>query len=221
MTLPKTNPFALSFGAHAAVAGILTVLFSQKVPLPKENIPFEVYESPKVVAQENIKALDLKPKMDRPLPKKEEVTSRAVFGISKNTVTDDAPASGGETAVTVKQGNTLATAPDDKKLTDKDAASLPVPADDYLVTKMASLVEAFQIPYPEDARKKAIEGPVVMNILIDDQGVVKDVKLVKGLYPSLDEAALNAIYRFRFKPAYVQTKAVAVNIRYTYRFVLE
>lgn len=222
MTIKTTNPFALSFAVHTIAAGALFFVISQKPTLRKENIPFEVYEAPKVITQTTVKALDLKPKQDRILPKKEEISARSVFGISKNSLTDESPSNAGDASgVVVKQGNTLATAPDDKTLTDKDAASLPVPTDDYLVTKMASLIEAFQIPYPEDARKKSLEGPVVMDLLIDDLGVVKEAKLIQGPDASLNEAALKAVYRFKFKPAYVQTKAVAVRVRYTYRFVLE
>jgi protein TonB len=61
----------------------------------------------------------------------------------------------------------------------------------------------------------------VMDILVDGAGTVREAKLVNGPGAGLDEAALEAVKRFRFKPAEVDGKPVAVRIRYAYRFVLE
>jgi protein TonB len=174
-----------------------------------ENIEFQVIENPKVAAP--TLQVDAKP-IERP----PEAVSRKVFGISRKSVTTD-----DSTGESVKQGNTVAKTPDDEKLKDSDLDQLPIPTDDYLVSAMPQLMSEVRIPYPPEAKAKGIEGPVVMDILIDDKGVVRKATLVSGPGVGLNEAALNAIRGFSFKAAEVSGKSVAVRIRYTYRFVLE
>lgn len=49
------------------------------------------------------------------------------------------------------------------------------------------------IRYPKDAKKKGIEGKVVLKFYIDIDGKVKGTKIIKSVYPSLDEEALRVI----------------------------
>jgi TonB family protein len=179
-------------------------------PRAPEQVDISVIESPKQAPQ----ALSLsKPEP----PKKEEKKPRAVFGVSRNAVTapDD------RSAEDVKAGNTVAKAPDQEKLKPEDADSLPVPSEEYLVTQMPELAQEVRVPYPPEARQKGIEGAVVMDILIDASGKVREARLIQGPDESLNQAALTAVKGFVFKPARVQDKPVAVRIRYAYRFVLE
>lgn len=145
-------------------------------------------------------------------PQKE---SRKVFGLSRNALTTDAPG-----ALEVKAGNTLAKEIDQEKLRPEDADDLPVPTEEYLVTSMPRLKSEVRIPYPPEAKKKNIEGVVIMNILIDEKGKVRQAELQEGPGFGLNEAAMAAIYNFEFTPAIVGDKAVAVKIRYAYRFIL-
>jgi len=46
-------------------------------------------------------------------------------------------------------------------------------------------------------------------------------KIVKGQGYGLDEAALNAIKRFRFKPATKNGEAVSTEMKYSYTFLLD
>ncbi|MBI3557123.1 MAG: energy transducer TonB [Deltaproteobacteria bacterium] len=139
---------------------------------------------------------------------------RAVYGLSRKAITSN----DGEI---LKAGNTVAKAPDEEVLKPGDADSLPTPTDEYLVTRMPELASEARIPYPPEAQKKNVEGPVVMDILIDQAGAVRDAKLVSGPGAGLNEAALTAVRNFKFKPALLQDKPVAVRIRYAYRFVLQ
>jgi protein TonB len=86
---------------------------------------------------------------------------------------------------------------------------------------MPELKSEFRIPYPPEAKQKGIQGAVVMDILIDAQGTVRDAKLIEGPGSGLNEAALEAVKKFKFSPAFMQDKPVAVKIRYAYRFILE
>jgi periplasmic protein TonB len=147
--------------------------------------------------------------------------ARAVFGISRRALTEGKSSSEESAGIEVKAGNTLAVAPDDKTLRPDDAESLPIPTEEFLVTEMPRLLAEVRIPYPKEAKEKGIEGPVVMGLLIDVDGNVRDATLLEGPGHGLDEAAMEAVRRLRFSPAKVEKKAVAVRIRYIYRFVLE
>lgn len=98
---------------------------------------------------------------------------------------------------------------------------LPVAADELLVTEMPALQSEVRTPYPEEARSRGIQGAVKMDLLIDENGVVRDVRLLEGPGYGLNEAALAAVRAFRFSPAKVVEKSVAVRVRYSYRFILD
>jgi periplasmic protein TonB len=57
--------------------------------------------------------------------------------------------------------------------------------------------------YPENARREGREGRVVLRVLIDTQGKAKSVELnTSSGTRALDQAATEAIKRWRFHPAY-------------------
>jgi TonB family protein len=55
--------------------------------------------------------------------------------------------------------------------------------------------------YTEEARRLAIEGEVLIEVVFSTSGQVRVVRMVKGLGHGLDEAAVNAAQRIRFEPA--------------------
>ncbi len=170
------------------------------------SVDIVIYEAPKAAQQ----ALQLTE------PKKEVVKprSREVFGITPKAVATDL----GET---VKAGNTVAKTPDQIQLKPGDADALPVPSEDYLVSKMPVLKSEVRVPYPPNARRRGIQGAVAMDLLIDGSGKVRDVALVESPDPELSAAAMAAARGFQFSAALIQDKPVAVRIRYVYRFVLD
>ena len=99
--------------------------------------------------------------------------------------------------------------------------ALPSPVEDFQVTQMPELSSEIRIPYPPDSKARGIQGAVVMDILIDSKGRVRDAILIEGPAADLNNAALKAVRGFEFKPARVEEKSVAVRIRYAYRFVIE
>jgi protein TonB len=52
---------------------------------------------------------------------------------------------------------------------------------------------AEKIKYPEEARKKGIQGKVFVTFVVDEQGAVTNVKIARGVDPSLDNEALRVI----------------------------
>lgn len=61
--------------------------------------------------------------------------------------------------------------------------------------------------YPDLARKMAITGTVRVQIVVAPNGTVKDAKVVGG-HPLLANAALDAVKKWRFEPAVVETSGV-------------
>jgi protein TonB len=203
----------LSAGAHIAAASLVAMLLALDSWHGKqtENIDFEVIERPAVApAQLNLQ--------DQSAPTPAPPATQKVFGASRKSLRNE---NANESNVDVKAGNTVATTPDNAKLNSDDADSLPIPTDEYLISKMPSIAAEMRIPYPPEAAQKKIEGKVVMELLIDASGKVREARLLSGPGGGLNEAALAAIQNFRFRPAEVEGQPVAVRIPFTYNFVLE
>jgi protein TonB len=66
-------------------------------------------------------------------------------------------------------------------------------------------------PYSEQARKAKYQGTVVLMIVVDAQGNVRDVQVVKPLGLGLDEEAVKTVKTWKFKPA--QRNGVPVAVR--------
>lgn len=63
--------------------------------------------------------------------------------------------------------------------------------------------------YPPAAKKKGIQGYVVLSVLIDEAGTVRDAQVLESSPPGLfDDSALDGIRRWRFSPASYQGKPV-------------
>lgn len=54
--------------------------------------------------------------------------------------------------------------------------------------------------FTEQARKAQVEGTVVLKVTVDASGDVADVKVTKGLGSGLDEKAIEAVRKWKFKP---------------------
>ena len=208
--LQHSSSLGISLSAHLGFAGAV-FLVSVLSPSAPEVIDLEVIE----IQPQPPKPLTLSPqqkKVTRP-----KTQPKAVFGQSRKAITEEVQTD----AVQTKTGNTIAKEVDQKRLKETDPDSLPVPTEEYLVTQMPRLRNEVRIPYPPEAKKQGIEGPVVMDLLIDGSGKVREVKLIEGPGFGLNQAATQAIRKFEFRPAKVDNKPVAVRIRYIYRFVLE
>ena len=55
--------------------------------------------------------------------------------------------------------------------------------------------------YPKVARKRGQHGKVVLRVFIDAAGGVRDVQLLQGSYPALNEVALAKVREAKFTPA--------------------
>ena len=55
--------------------------------------------------------------------------------------------------------------------------------------------------YTDEARRRAVEGEVELEIVVRRDGSVGDVKILKRLGAGLDERAVQAVRQWRFEPA--------------------
>jgi TonB family protein len=65
----------------------------------------------------------------------------------------------------------------------------------------ARLIYHVEPDYPADAREKKIEGSVVIGFTVNHEGIPQNMQVKKPLYPSLDQAAVQAVSKWRFEPA--------------------
>ena len=76
--------------------------------------------------------------------------------------------------------------------------------------------------YPEIAQEAGIEGTVFIQAFIDRQGRVIETTIIKGIpNTGLDEAAIEAIRKTRFRPARQRERAVGVWISIPVNFRLK
>jgi periplasmic protein TonB len=82
-------------------------------------------------------------------------------------------------------------------------------------------IHRVQPRYTEQARVRRVQGVVVVEAIIDRAGRVTDVRILKGLPAGLDEASMAAVRQWRFRPAVLADRPVAVYFRLTVRFEMQ
>ena len=85
---------------------------------------------------------------------------------------------------------------------------------------IAKVIELPKPAYPELAKRAGVQGPVNVQILIDETGKVLSAQPVKGS-PLLIPAAVNAARRARFTPTMLGGQPVKIQGVITYNFVLQ
>lgn len=73
-----------------------------------------------------------------------------------------------------------------------------------------SLVYKVEPEYSEEARKAKFQGSVLLQVVVDDKGNPRDIRVVRPLGLGLDEKAIEAVQKWRFRPGLLNNKAVPV-----------
>jgi protein TonB len=73
-----------------------------------------------------------------------------------------------------------------------------------------SLLYKVEPEYSEEARKAKYQGTVLLWIEVDASGKARNVRVVRSLGLGLDEKAIEAVGKWRFKPGYKDGKPVTV-----------
>jgi protein TonB len=106
--------------------------------------------------------------------------------------------------------------------TEPPPAPTPRPAP-KVVSKGVITSEAIYLPkpiYPPIARQIGTQGPVSVQVLIDEHGKVISAKVISG-NPLLTHAAVSAAYQARFSPTRLGDQPVKVSGVITYNFILQ
>jgi len=67
-----------------------------------------------------------------------------------------------------------------------------------------------KISYPDMARRAGIEGKVVVQFIVNEDGTVEDPRVIRGIGGGCDEEALRAVSEAKFKPGRQRGEAVRV-----------
>jgi protein TonB len=87
--------------------------------------------------------------------------------------------------------------------------------------KAPVVVDRVDPEYTEPARKARVAGVVVVEAIIDKNGRVQDVKVIKGLPMGLGASAEAAVRQWRFKPGTLNGKPVATIFNLTVTFKMD
>ena len=74
--------------------------------------------------------------------------------------------------------------------------------------------------YPPLLRDAGVEGQAVIDFVVDEQGIPRDVKVERATHEAFGQAGVEVIRQARFNPARVGTQAVPMRIQIPIGFKL-
>ena len=118
--------------------------------------------------------------------------------------------------------NTNAMAQNKKKANDKVLEKAEVmpeyPGGDQAMMKFVSE----NVQYPEEAKEKEISGRVLVSFIVEKDGSIADVKVVKGIGGGCDEEAVRVVKAMpKWKPGKDKGKPVRVSYMMPFTFKLQ
>jgi len=82
------------------------------------------------------------------------------------------------------------------------------------------VVKRVEPMYPEGARRQRVFGIVIIESLIDHEGVIRDARVLRAPAPALAHSALESVRKWHFKPAMRNGQPVDVIFNLTINFRL-
>lgn len=82
------------------------------------------------------------------------------------------------------------------------------------------LIQRIDPEYPQMARQLGIEGTVFLELVVEKDGTVSQVKVLKSVHPLLDEAAVKAAYQLKWSPAMTRDLPIRCYVTYPITFRL-
>jgi protein TonB len=188
------------------------------VPLPPPKVtPKVVHEAPTkapVKAKATASVAHDTPPVDH-APTTTDTTDEPVFG-----ATMESTSTGGH-GPALPVGNTTRVAPG-TGAGSAQVKPLAAPVAAFAATKMPMPQGRCFGVYNEEAKAAGVEGVVVLDLTVGEDGRTRDIKVVSGLSHGLTEAAVAAATSCRFSPGEKDGVAVPVRVRgFKIRFVIE
>lgn len=82
------------------------------------------------------------------------------------------------------------------------------------------LVYRVEPEYSDEARKAKFQGTVVLYVIVDSKGFARDIKVVRPLGLGLDQKAIEAVQKWKFRPGMKDGKPVNVEAQIEVNFRL-
>jgi protein TonB len=83
----------------------------------------------------------------------------------------------------------------------------------------AKLIHQVSPPYPPLARLSRTQGVVVLEAIIDKEGLIDSLRLISG-HPLLTQAAMDAVKQWKYQPTMLNGEPVEVVTTVTVTFTL-
>ncbi|MFH1129983.1 MAG: TonB family protein [Pseudomonadota bacterium] len=188
-----------------------------KISIPKQPVQAPAKQPPVSVQPQGDQEAKEEPSAD---------TGPKVFGIDMSGTTTVPSGTG----VQIPVGQSLEVSPSVKRVGKGKPDGQPGFKGNYepgefapiaVIKTMPKVLREIVPSYPERMRDLGIEGRVVLQLTINENGEVKKVRLLRGLRKELDDAAIDAAKKMLFEPAQVNNVPVSIKIRYTFTFVLD
>lgn len=77
------------------------------------------------------------------------------------------------------------------------------------------------LKYPQEAKQKYIEGKVIAEFIVEKDGSLTDLKIIRSLYPACDKEVLRLLSIMpKWNPGYYKKEAVRTRTLMTFYFIL-
>lgn len=108
---------------------------------------------------------------------------------------------------------------DDEEEEEEQEIFMAVEDKPQLIGGMEALNE--EVNYPEFARKAGIEGRVIVQFVVDEEGNVQNPEVISGVHKMLDEEAVRAVKQMKFTPGKQRNNPVKVRMSLPVTFQLQ
>lgn len=90
----------------------------------------------------------------------------------------------------------------------------------FRLTRLPDFGDATTLKYPASEKNRGREGTVIAEFVIDAQGAVRDIKILKSASAIFDQAVINELSKTTFRPSYIGEHPVAARFRRPFEFKL-
>ncbi len=215
-----TIALTIAAGIHLSITGVYwaSIAFSKEEP-PTRVVKIMTYSElgppPSIDATSavapslSVAQQSVKPTVGIPVPVPDaEVNPEQTFATQEDMSAIATP---------VGDGTGIKVTDEEIQITDDDApppAFVPFEKEPVVIRKVDPV-------YPKLAREAELEGTVHVNIWVDKQGKVRDVKVLKATSEIFVQPVIDAVKQWQFSPAMMKNGPVPVWVAVPFRFSLE
>ncbi|MEO9494641.1 MAG: energy transducer TonB [Vibrio splendidus] len=237
----ESKVFAMPAGSQSNTVSINFTPKSTPSPAQQKTITEPVEPEPikETVSQAEPKPVEPKavePKQAKPTPKKKAITNKPQPKKVEKKVVEKKPVAKKKVVKKERPEPKSKPTPQPEKLADKkvdrnlaESANQPQQVNQgvsnqepVLVTKPSFSAPPTPPTYPRQARRRGIEGVAIYEVWLDAEGKqIKQALVNSSGVLILDNAALDAIKKWKFSPHTVNGRAIAHRVQLPVRFRLE